>query len=469
MTLQVFSHLLTFCNPNDQLSFTVEFGEANPVTFHSAKADFVDFKTKLEYEYSHQESEPIKATFKINKKNIASNISIYDLETFSNTIGKLTVAQTFVIFNRVLADTSFVNFKVLHLEKPFNTATIFFTPAGDTKPTYIFTDRHKRLDSVLTASNYTNIKEHNLTPDDFEMQIENPEYNKLCMLFYRYSALLSVIYLFDITTLNENQLEFKINGYKSIKGIIDVSQTIKGTEEYFNIYNWVYGGGNLNDKIGLARNIISLHFLQSGEIGLKGNPFQSIQSSFKVYEKQNIKQYIEVRNKISDQLLDFNNRANKVIETFASGFQKSALALISFYISAIVIRVLSKGDFVNVFSIDATLLSIAFIGGSFVYYRVAKWEVIEQRKRFVDSYTHLKERYTDLLEKDDIKRILNDDKEFNADIAFINNKLKAYSNLWKWFLGILLIVTLLLFCTYSLSQLFDTFFWTFLFKSSCKC
>ena len=202
---------------------------------------------------------------------------------------------------------------------------------------------------------------------------------------------------------------------------------------------------------------------------MKGNPFQSIQSSFKVYEKQNIKQYIEVRNKISDQLLDFNNRANKVIETFASGFQKSALALISFYISAIVIRVLSKGDFVNVFSIDATLLSIAFIGGSFVYYRVAKWEVIEQRKRFVDSYTHLKERYTDLLEKDDIKRILNDDKEFNADIAFINNKLKAYSNLWKWFLGILLIVTLLLFCTYSLSQLFDTFFWTFLFKSSCKC
>lgn len=458
-----------FLQPNDQLSFLVEFGEANPVTFHSSLPTFEDFKSKLEDEYSHQEGEPIKATFKIIKKNVASNISIYDLEIFFNTLDKLAVAQSLVIFNRVLSNTHYIIFNVLNLDKPFNTANIFFTQVGADTPTHIFADRQKRIDSVLTASNYTNIKEHNLTPDDFEIQIENAKHNKLCLLFNRYSALLSVIYLFDITTLKENQLEFKINGYKSIKGTIDVSKTISGTEEYFSIYNWVYSGGNLNDKIGLARNIISLHFLKSGEIGLKGNPFQSIQSSFKVYEKQNIKQYIEIRNKISDQLLDFNNRANKVIETFAIGFQKSALALISFYISAIVIRVLSKGDFVNVFSLDATLLSIAFIIGSFIYYRVAKWEVIEQRKRFVDSYTNLKERYTDLLEKDDIQRILNNDIEFNADVAFINNKLKAYSNLWKWFLVILLSVTVLLFCTYNLSILFDTFIWKFLFNSTCKC
>ena len=38
-------------------------------------------------------------------------------------------------------------------------------------------------------------------------------------------------------------------------------------EEYFEIYKWVYNGGNLNDKIGLARNIISLHFLKKGELG----------------------------------------------------------------------------------------------------------------------------------------------------------------------------------------------------------
>ncbi|MFA7380846.1 MAG: hypothetical protein WC150_10305 [Bacteroidia bacterium] len=459
-----------FLEPNDQLTFTIKFGEADPKSFYSTSSNFTDFKTELDKEYLHQEGEPITATFKITKGNISNNISIYDLEIFTATLESLSVAEAYAVFNRVLSNTPFVNFKVLNLDKPFNTANIFFTQIGATTPTQTFADRHKRLDSILSASNYTNIEEHNLTPDDFQLQIENAKHSKLCLLFNHYAVVLSVVYLFDITSLKANELEFKINGYKSIKGKVDVKALpIDGTKEYFNIYNWVYCGGNLNDKIGLARNIISLHFENSGELELKGHPFQSIQSSYKVYEKQNIKQYIEIRNKISDQLLDFNNRANKVIETFASGFQKSSLALITFYFSAIAIKVLGNGDFVNVFTLDTAVLSIVFLFGSFLYYLVAKWEVKEQRKRFVDSYTNLKERYTDLLEKEDIQRILNNDKEFNADVAFIDGKLKIYSNLWKWFLAILLGGTLFLFLTYNLAQLFDTFLWKTLFEKGSNC
>jgi hypothetical protein len=458
-----------FIQPSDQLTFIITFGDAEPVSLYSTSLDFAKFKTQLEDEHKHQEDEPITATFKITKENVASNISIYDLEIFTATLEKLSVAEAFAIFNRVLSNTSFVNFNVLKLDKSFNTANIFFTQVGALAPTQTFTDRRKRLDSILSASNYTNIEEHNLTPDDFQIQIENAKHSKLCLLLNHYATVLSIVYLFDITSLKANELEFKINGYKSIKGKVDVKALpINGTKEYFNIYNWVYCGGNLNDKIGLARNIISLHFEKSGALELKGHPFQSIQSSYKVYEKQNIKQYIEIRNKISDQLLDFNNRANKVIETFASGFQKSSLALITFYFSAIAIKVLGNGDFVNVFTLDTTVLSIVFLLGSFLYYYVAKWEVKEQRKRFIDSYTNLKERYTDLLEEEDIQRILNDDKEFNADVAFIDGKLKNYSNLWKWFLAILLSGTLILFLTYNLTQLFDTFLWKLLFKSGCK-
>jgi len=386
-----------FLQPNDQLSFTITFGEADPVSFYSSTPNFADFKTKLDAEYLHQTGEPIKANFKITKRNVASNISIYDLDAFTTSSNGLTIEQSFSIFNRVLAKSNFITFNVLNLDQQFGTTNIFFVPVGASAPKHTFADRQKRLDSVITASNYFNFKDHCLTPDDFKIIIENAKHNKLCSFFNRLATILSVIYLFDITTLKANELDFKVNGYKSIKGTIDLT-TIQAADtiEYFNIYNWVYTGGNLNDKIGLARNIISLHFSANGRLELKGIPFQSIQSSYKVYEKQNIKQYIEIRNKISDQLLDFNNRANKVIETFASGFQKSALALITFYFSAIAIKVLGNGNFIEVFTLDTTVLSIVFLAGSLIYFFVAKWEVKEQRKRFVDSYTNLKERYTDL-------------------------------------------------------------------------
>lgn len=458
-----------FLQPNDQLTFTITFGDSDSISFFSGHSDFSDFKTRLEAEHQHlEEGEPINAVLEINKKHLFGSISIYDLSVFTKTLEDLTFSEVFAIFNRVLKKDNFVIFSVLNLESSFNTGSIFFSQAGSLAPNQCWAERRKRLDSLNSVSNYTNFEEHRLTPDDFEMQVASGSHENLCLLFCRYSVLLSIIYLFDITSLRKNELEFKINGYKSIKGKIDLKTLhLERQKEYFDIYNWAYSSGNLNDKIGLARNIISLHFEKSGEIGLKGHPYQSVLSSYKVYERQNVKQYIEIRNKISDQLLDFNNRANKLIETFAIGFQKSALALISFYISAIVIRVLGKGDFICVFTFDATVLSCAFILGSYIYYRVAKWEVKEQKKRFIKSYKNLKERYTDLLEAEDIERILNNDREYNEDILFIDNKLRMYGNLWKGFLLILISVTLLLYSKNNLSLHPDSIIWKFLFKALC--
>lgn len=236
-----------------------------------------------------------------------------------------------------------------------------------------------------------------------------------------------------------NILKYKLNGYKSINGSVDVNTFLNVTHSaYYDIYKWVFNGGNLNDKIGLARNIISLH-LENENIALKGEPLASIQSGYKVYEKQNIKQYIEIRNKLSDQLIDFNTRANKVIETFAIGFQKSSMALITFFFSSIAIKIFSTGDFDNVFSFDMLLLTITFIVCTCLYFLVARWEVKAQRERFVNSYTNLKERYTDILDKSDVSRILNGDKEYNEDLKFIDDKLSIYTLLWLIFLGLLLI------------------------------
>jgi len=60
----------------------------------------------------------------------------------------------------------------------------------------------------------------------------------------------------------------------------------------------------------------------------------------------------------------------------------------------------------------------------------SRWELNKQKERFTQSYQNLKLRYRDLLNDEDIQRILNNDKDFNDDIAFINGKKKVYSNLW---------------------------------------
>jgi succinate-acetate transporter protein len=463
-SLDLIEDSLSFLQSNDKLVCTVNFGNADPISYYSDKTELSEYINRLKDEFLHQEEEPITIKITIIKLIIDGQCNIYDLGIFTKTLKSLNVSQFFAVFTRAFSSNNFIVFSVYGLDVPFNTSNIYFTTVKNSYLLKVLEPRATHIENFQSLCHYSNSEYHRLSPVDFKFNESSNIQKEIYEIFTYYSVILSIIYLFDITTLHDNKLEYKINGYKTINGSVNLSDIrIEPTKEYFDIFKWVYTGGNLNDKLGLARNIVSLHFAKIGELDLQGYPFQSIQSSYKIYEKQNINRYIEIRNKISDQLLDFNNRANKIVDSFAVGFQKSALALISFYISAIVIRVLSKGEFVNIFSLDTAVLSIAFIFGSFVYYLVSLWEIKEQRKRFVNSYNNLKLRYTDLLEENDIKRILNQDKEFNEDIIFIDSKRKIYSIMWLCFLLLLFISTLFLFMTFTFSHLSESLLFKLLF------
>jgi hypothetical protein len=462
--------LISFLQSRDNLHISIQFGADDTNVFKSNTSTIEEYKQLLDKEAKFYDDDKINIVLTINKNFQDSKCTIYDLETFTNSLNKLNASEFINIYSKLFESSNNIKFEVFNLSNDFYSKTISFCPLHANPEKEPFEKRNDIIESSKSVCHFSQSDKLKLLPNDFYFIKVDESLISLNEIFKKYSTILSIIYLFDITDLKENKFEYKINGYKSIKGIIELNQVdFNKIEEYFEIYKWVYNGGNLNDKIGLARNIISLHFFKKGELDLQGNPFQAIQSSYKVYEKQNIKQYIEVRNKISDQLIDFNNRANKIVETFASGFQKSSLALISFYISAIAIKVLGKEDFTSVFSFDATILSLSFLLGSIIYYGVSRWELNEQRKRFISSYENLKTRYTDLLDEDDINRILNNDKEFKEDIKFIDDKKKNYSRMWIAFILILALTTIFLFICYNLNQVFETYLFRLLFRNSCNC
>lgn len=459
-----------FIQERDSIHISVTFGESDPVIFNSSKIEFDGFIKALEQEALHLDGEVISIVITINKSVRDSSCTIYDFKGFVSTFTGYEVGQFVQIFSKLFELGQFFRFKIFGLKKAFYTSSFCFEPLSEYTKIQENTKRKEIFEYFKAQCHFSNVEHFCLVPSDFKLIVKDDQQSELNELMNRYANLISIIFLFDITSIIGNSIEFKINGYKSIKGKSDVAKLhLQEFDEYYNIFEWVYNGGNLTDKIGLSRNILSLHFRSAGELYLTGNPFQSVKSSFKVYEKQNIKQYIEIRNKISDQLLDFNNRANKIVETFASGFQKSILALISFYLSTIVIRVLSKGEFVNIFSIDATILCFVFLSGSLIYYWVSRWEIKEQRTRFVNSYENLKKRYTDLLEPDDIKKILNSDTEFQQDLDYIDKKRKVYSRMWLSVLVLLASSTMFLFITYNLTQLSDTLIFKLIFLNACNC
>lgn len=433
--LDPIKHLL---NARDQLQISISIGGGESIDCYLNVNEAVFFE-ELGTAMSIREDELIEVTLLLIKKQAQGKLSIYCPEEFIIYLQSGSISGLLYDFYGALSKEYTILFEYQTTGPFVSTSTIQFSSITDQK-TVSKIDREKPIKNAKSVCHFNYLSKYDILPEDFS--IIRSESNELKSLFDRLSTVLSIAFLFDITTIEDNVITSRLNGYKSINIKQNWGQiTDSSVSEYFSIYQWVYGSGSLNDKLGLARNIISLHLEDTAKIDLKGLPYSSIQSSFIVYQKQNIKQYIEIRNKISDQLVSFHDRANKIIEVFASGFQKSALALVTFYISAVILKVLKQDTLVNVFSIDAAILSTGFIACSGLYYFVSKWEVSAQRSRFVESYDNMKERYKDLLDDQDITRILRDDKDFDKDLEFIDNKGRRYSLLWFSTLGIFLIVT----------------------------
>ncbi|WP_423737179.1 hypothetical protein [Chitinophaga caseinilytica] len=446
LNLTDFTNALQFLNERDDLHISISIEDGEPIDFYCGN-DASAFIDDLSSRYSIIENESIVITIKIIKNQKDGVVSIYCRPEFLHFIEELSTQTILNDFHQLLVKSNYVIFEYQVQEPITTTKSISFVNKGAINiPAQI--ERASIINSAKTSCHYNFLAKSILVAEDFS--VLHTECQRMGDLLNKLSSILSIVYLFDITSIQNSSLEYRLNGYKSITGIVDLkSINMDPDRQYFKIFSWVYNSGNFIDKLGLARNIISLHIESSSTLELKGDPYRSIQSSYKVYEKQNIKQYIEIRNKISDQLLGLHDRANKVIENFATGFQKSAFALITFYISAVILKVLNKDKLVEVFTIDAAILSTSFIGCSVLYFFVQRWEVNAQASRFKANYEDIKKRFTDLLDEQDIKRILNDDNEFNKDVKFIEDKKTVYTKMWFGFLAIFFISTWLIYFVYN--------------------
>jgi len=391
---------------------------------------------------SHEEGEKINVKINIYKISNGNQFHFYSKECFFNYIKSFDSLSLANFFSSNIFDhTSKIYILLSDFVGTLNSSKLFISEQYQTEE-WEYDYREKRISNITSNNHSSFFAKLNVLPEDFIFN-GNGEIELLALeQFQRLAKILLIASIFDITDLTKENFYYKLNGYKSISESIDTDKiNIKNLDDFYNIYLWIYGNGNILDKIGLARNLISLHLNKNSILELEGDVFESLKSSYKIYEKQNVKQYIEVRNKMSDQILDYGKRVASFTDNFANGFQKSALSLVTFFSSLIVTRILAtpknNSDFINY----STLITLVFIGITLIYMIISRFELKEQESRFKKSYKDFKTRYTDLLTEEDIARILNNDEEHKADLLYITKKKKWYTVLWIAVLVLILIAT----------------------------
>ncbi|HCA5312846.1 hypothetical protein ACT4ZL_12020 [Acinetobacter baumannii] len=263
-----------------------------------------------------------------------------------------------------------------------------------------------------------------------------------------------ILFLSDYSSISGNTLSFKIKGYKTLNCKVDCKLPLDVEKELFNIYEWVYDKGPFVDKIGIARNVISIHLLDENIATLEKGTCHSAQSGYDLYLKENVKQYIEVKNKIADALYTQSEKASGIVKDMFAMFKTSMLTFLSFFLMSFLVKIIegktksiSLIEVLN-FNLPTVIIGFSLVLISLFYLLFARKEVSDETKRLINKYNEIENRYKDLLNENDLKKILTqsnvDGKSAKEiELSYISKKKKLYTKYWILVIVVLIIILMI--------------------------
>lgn len=373
----------------------------------------------------------VEFNLKILKERGGNKINVYNFFSFSNYLKSTEIYFLLNRFNDLLNEKGNLLFNIIGTNiETFGSQSISFGHAQN-----VFDHNSKRKKLLNLKQEICHFSESSLfqlLPSDFFLT-KKSEDEDLNTLFDRLSTILSMIFIFDITSFSDKKyLDYKLIGYRSFNGSIELSKIdTLSVLHYYKIYEWIYNADNTSDRIGLARNIISLN-LTKDVLSITDSTYLSILSAFEIYLKKNIEQYIAVKNKVSESILDLSKRANGVVEELGNSFKNNIILFVTYFLSIIVFNTINGNHFINLFTRDISLISWMLVLISFCYCFYSVWEISHNKNRYEQIYFSLKSRYEDILDKNDLNKIFEDDKPLFNDIKYIDRKSLALSILWTF-------------------------------------
>lgn len=404
----------------------------------------------VQYYCGIDKDEPIKIKLSISKRRVKGKSSVYCPDLFANHIKSLGLKDVITLFDGIQQDGPLC---VEYQEGEISLVgtSIAFVSNGHTP---VYPPKPLLNEDVIEQGKYlccNDLIRTHLKPSDFELRGTDNDGHPIMPLMQKAAMLYSLCFLFDYVTLMGNQLHYKLNGYKTLTGNINV-ETVYGAaidatswHRYLEIFKWQYNGGNLTDKSAIARNIVSLNMGEDGKLSLREGTLDAIESNYRIYEKENVKQYIELRNNVAKQLRDYQKYIIGIFDEFEQDFKKMFFSFLGFAFTTTIIRVLAKNIEDKVILPDTIIwLLLGYCAVSCFYYAYARWKRDKKVELFDKQYNATRTFYKDLLSEKELNELFTDERNKDGTYkAFIDERTYRFD--WVWVIAILIFAGVLIY------------------------
>ncbi|EGR3962306.1 hypothetical protein [Vibrio cholerae] len=325
------------------------------------------------------------------------------------------------------------------------------------KPTFSITRAEEIKKLRANLGHFSNASEWQFLPDNFKF-LNDPS-SDLDVISSRFNGLHNAYLIScfaNISTISDEAVEYRVKGLKDIAGSYDFDALVNINADFlWVLYKWIYEGNSV-DKMGVTRNLVPLHV--EDLLSVDEPVLSSAYSSFILSQKDDVKNYIDATNKLADQVQVTTQKAGEVAEKVANSIKTGVFGVATFAISTILFRIFSRGSDIKSYSdlfvfigsplfISMIIFSMAIFSSLF---GLALYESFQDQNRFKEMYNQSKMTYENVLTKEDMKNILNDDDYFKKNCHFISERRAFY--IWVWIVVTSIVSTILMLANcYALS------------------
>lgn len=378
----------------------------------------------------------VKLVYIIEKTKAKNVLTLYDLTQFLEYVKGLVISEFYNALYNKLQDGLILEIWGEEYEQ-FNTATIAVIKKGGALPSLKGNgELKKRVDTCGQYCQWA-MKLPRLVPEDLHI-VECVKKGELAMYLSQACLLLSACFVADFSVIEKRLWRVRMSGFKTLVSdsnsvqVADMSLDENSVDQWFEIYDWCYTGGYTSDRLVIARNIISLNCPDASCLRLNESTLGAIKSNFRIFEQDNVRQYIKVRNDVSKDLLALQDKINSIVEGFTGDFRKSVVGLGTFFLTLVVVRVVGNGQWAGAFSSQVVALSFLFIVLSAVVLIYSRSSLERKEKLYNKHYKQLRGRYEPLLSKEEADKIFEDSdpKKVDSHSNYIQWQKNRYTWIW---------------------------------------
>lgn len=424
-----FDRIKGFVPARDNLFIFIEADEYE-ICRYSKDTNIEEFLKKIKDSLEDEDDENYLITLKIDKLVNEGNLTIYDVNSFTTFLEGLKLQQVLYSFNRFILEHGGIYFRSCEVVCGDSESIHFLK---ENEEINVISSRRSELITMRSQiTTYLNSSEYDLVTEDFILyrKTNNDNINNV---FYKLSILYSMIGISDVSIIKDDKLKLIINGYRRIEAIVDYNGVYdEKLNEYLKVYTWVYDNNinnNFVDKVGIARNVISSSINENNILNGVEGLFNSICSAHSIYLKENVKEYLEVKAKVTEFLFDLSSKMSELSNEIGKAMLNNIIAFLGVYIGIFITSAFSE-DQSEIFSKDISYMSLLLLIGSCGYLLLSIWEEYSEYKRYQEIYERFKKSYNDVLDNNDIESIFKNDEYLKNDKKYIIKKSIVYIFIW---------------------------------------